>query len=119
MRFTMRFPYFARTTLEDCSLGSCPVRGASDHPPDVPNAMTSAEADQFIISATRTLRRWQSEIDGLSGEPKAEATAARDTVLGTLMEIADEFPGKRAKIDAIARTYRYGVWAAGGPPCHS
>lgn len=75
--------------------------------------MTPAEADQFIIRARRVLRRWQSEIDGLTGEAKDEAISARDTVLGTLMEIAEEFPTKRDKIDAIAKVYRYGVWANG------
>ncbi|HTN63995.1 MAG TPA: hypothetical protein VL147_20970 [Devosia sp.] len=73
--------------------------------------MTSAEADQFIISARKILRAWQWEIDRAHGEAKAEAMAARDSVLGTLMEMAEEFPSKREKIDAIAKGYRYGVWA--------
>lgn len=75
--------------------------------------MTPAEADQFVIRARRVLRRWQAEIDSLAGEAKNEAMSARDSVLGTLMEIAEEFPAKRDKIDALAKVYRYGVWASG------
>jgi hypothetical protein len=74
--------------------------------------VTPAEADQFIMRCRRVLPAWQREIDGAYGDAKAEAQAARDSVLGTLMEIADEFPSKRAKIDRIAKEYRYGVWAS-------
>ncbi|HTM78628.1 MAG TPA: hypothetical protein VL133_13490 [Devosia sp.] len=47
-------------------------------------------------------------IDRAHSEAKAEAEAARDSVLGTLMEIAEEFPSKRAKIDASAKGYWQG-----------
>ncbi len=67
--------------------------------------MTPAEADQYIIKARRALRQWQAEIDDLAGEAKDEAVAARDAVLATLMEIAEEFPGKRDKIDALAKKF--------------
>lgn len=75
--------------------------------------MTPAEADQFIIRARRILRQWQCEIDQISGEAKLEAMSARDSILGTLMEIAEDFPSKREKIDRIAKDYRYGLWANG------
>lgn len=75
--------------------------------------MTAAEADQFVLRCSRVLPGWQREIDGAQGEAKADAQAARDSVLGTLMEIADDFPDKRKAIDEIAKAFAYGIWAVG------
>lgn len=63
--------------------------------------LTAAEADEFIMRCRRILPAWQREIDGAYGDTRAEAEAARDSVLETLREIAADFPDKSAKIGCL------------------
>lgn len=77
--------------------------------------MTETEAVEFVRRAERVLRRWQGEIDrAAKGDARAEAMAARDSVLGTVLELGDDFPDLRGEVDRIASGYRFGIWAQRG-----